>query len=266
MRSRRLTLLACSALTAVSLAACTSSDGGAAGSSAPSSAGPASAAGTTATAAELAQRLTNGVAPLTSAHFAIVARTGSDPLTGSGDETLDNGTLAALRARATLPGGLGDVALVTVGGTNYAKLPAGLGNAQKPWTLLTPGAGNAIVAQLSSFVDVALIAASLGNLPAVAGAATSVRDLGRVDVNGTPTTHYALVVDPAKLPGGAAARSGLGSAPIPADMFLDERGRPLRIRATLTLLGQDADTTFTFSEFDAPVTITAPPASLITSG
>lgn len=252
---RFVTTIALAAVSAVLLASCTSDDKAGDKSSPPASA---SAAGKSVAAAELARTLEAGIGPLKSAHFTVDSQVGGQPLTGTGDQQLDGGELTALAAQAALPGGLGQVELVVTGGKSYAKLPRGLANATKPWTLITADNPNVIVKQLASFVDAALTATSLGNLGDVVGATKSIRDVGAETVGATATTHYKIVVDPAGLPS-----AGLGDKPIPADLYLDKSGRPIKIRVALTVSGQATNTTIVFSKFDAPVSIQAPPASQI---
>jgi hypothetical protein len=44
---------------------------------------------------------------------------------------------------------------------------------------------------------------------------------------------------------------------------VDGKGRPVKVTENLTVQGQTVDTTVTIGDFDAPVTITAPPADQV---
>ncbi|MDQ2796662.1 MAG: hypothetical protein M3Y06_05805 [Actinomycetota bacterium] len=230
-----------------------------------SAASPA-AQGTRVDAATLAKRLETGIGSISSAHFTINAKIAGRAISGTGDQEVDAGKLTALDAKATLPGGLGDVELLVAASQTYAKLPKGLSTGTKPWTAVTASSSNPIVSQLASFTSTALAAASLGNLAPVAGAATDVRDLGPAMTSGIPTTHYRITVDPTRLPADVTANGGLGTASIPADLYVDESGRPIKIRVALSVVGSPTDATIEFSKFGAPVTITAPPADQIATG
>ena len=220
-------------------------------------------AGTSTDTAALVGRLQHGIASVTSAHFTIAASVTGQPLTGSGDQQLAGGTLVALDATATLPSGLGSVELRNVDGKNYARLPKALSVGDKPWTAVTTDTTNPALAQVASIVESALGSASLGNLARLAGAASNSRDLGRPTVDGTATTHYAITVDPAKLPADLGAVS---AKPFPVDLWVDGTGRPVRLQLALTVAGTAATATIDFSRFGAPVHITAPPADQVGTG
>lgn len=262
MPSRRLvTTVALPIVSAVLLTSCTSSGNRSGDKSSTASSSSATAGHST----DLAKSIRTGIGTLRSAHFTVDSKIGGQPLTGAGDQQLNGGRLTALAAQATLPGGLGNVALVVIGGKTYAKLPKPLADATKPWTLIRSDSSNGVVKQLAEYVDAALTGASLGNLGAVAEAAKSVENLGAAAVDGTATTHYKIVVDPAKLPSDLAS-AGLGDKAIPADLYLDKSGRPVKIRVALTVSGQATDTTVVFSRFDAPVSIQEPPANQVATG
>ena len=214
----------------------------------------------------LVDSLTRGIGSIRTARFTVRSQLVGQSVTGSGDEVLAGGRLTGLSATATLPGSLGDVALVVTGGRTFAKLPKALSSSPKPWTAITADSSNPVVAQLASFVDTALTAASLDNLAHVAGAASSVRDLGAATVGGVAATHFRVQVDPTRLPSSLAGKAGLGTASIPAEIWVDAKGRPVQVRVALKVSGSATDTTIGFSRFDAPVTVTAPPASQVATG
>lgn len=255
MRLRRLVPVT-GLLVALTLSSCTSEgDSKDAGSSTPS--GVATGGGAT----SLSSTLKAGVGKLASAHFVITGTVSGQPLTGSGDQKVDNGTLTGLQAQAKLPV-VGDVGIVVDATKRYVKVPPPLATAARPWVRVTADSKNLVVKQFAGLLDAALAAGDLGGLADLADAATSTRKVGSDPVDGTPATRYAIVVDPAKLPDKAASVA-LGTATIPVDLWVDAQDRPLRVHAKLAVVGQPVEVTVTFSKYDAPVTITAPPASQI---
>lgn len=213
--------------------------------------------------AALVTLLEAGVASITSAHFDLSVKIAGQLLTGAGDQKITGGKLSALQAEAALPGQLGNVEVIVADGNTYAKVPKALASTKKPWTLISAASSNPLVAQLASFLGSGLTPASLDKLGDLAGAADSVRDLGPATVNGTPTTHYRVVINPAKLPPAIRSMAVLSTSPIPAELYTDARGRPIKIQVATTVLGQATDTTIEFSRFGEPVTITAPAADQV---
>lgn len=245
------------------LVAC-SSDGGSKDkntSSAP--AGTSAAAPTNPEAAALTTKLRTGIGSLRSAHFVLSGTLAGAPLTGSGDQKLSDGKADALQAEAILPGGLGAVSIVVTDGKAYAKLPPNLGDAKKPWVVISSTSTNIVVQKVSGFVDAALAAASVGKLGDLTSAATKVENKGAASVGAIKTTHYLLVVDPTRLPGGLADPEVLGTKTISIDLYLDATNRPVQVRAQLSVSDQAADISIVFSKFDAPVTVSPPPADQI---
>lgn len=252
---------AAAALVLTTAVACTSDGDG------PSRSGSVAGTGSTAAtdpAGTLATSLRSGLASVTSAHFELTGTLGGQRFTGAGDQKIDDGALTGLQAAATLPAGIGDVALVVDGKKRYAKLPPPFATAAKPWVAITSSSSNLVVKQLAGVLDAALAAADLGGLSTIAGAATSVRKTGSETVGGVPATRYALTIAPAKLPAELAAT--LGTKPIPATLWVDTKNRPVQVRTSVAVSGQPVAVTVGFSKFDAPVTITTPPASQVTTG
>lgn len=214
-------------------------------------------------AVALTKKLQAGVATLRSAHFFINGTLAGEPLNGAGDQRLSGGKLDALNADVTLPGGVGRISVVVINGKAYAKLPPSLSDEKKPWVVISSKSANIVVQQVSDFVEVALTAASVGNLGELTSASTTVVYTGSATVGAVLATHYLLTVDPSKLPGSVADSDVLGTKPIPVDLYLDLTGRPVKVRAKLTVSDQPADITIVFSKFDEEVTVSAPPANLI---
>ena len=264
--------LICTALICtVGLTACTSGSAGSTGSAKQTSA--AAGAPTTASAtggravapSTLAGTLQQGLATATSAHLAVSTVLAGQPLKGAGDVALSRGVIARADLRQALPSGLGSIRVVVVGDNTYAELPSALNtHSGKPWVLLTPDSKSIVISQLAATVQPILAVASPASLVAFARSASSARNLGPGTVGGVATTHYRVVVDAAKLP--ASVPSSItagGKSSFPIDMYLDATGRPRQVSGTFSISGQTVTPTIVLSAYDAPVSVSAPPAGQV---
>lgn len=250
--SRRVALLA---LPAAIAAACTSSGGG--GTGIPS--------GMPTDAPALGTLLQSGLSTMTSAHFDLGIDIAGQQLTGGGDEKVTNGKLVALDLTETLPG-LGPVRVILVNGTAYAKLPAALNSTGKPYLVVSESSSNQYVRQLASSLDSALSAVALSGITDITAAAKTFNVKGTETIAGVQTTHYSIVVDVAKLPNdfqGKSAIEASGLKTVPLELYVDSTGRPVRLIETLSAQGQTAVTTTTVTDYNKPVTITAPPSGQV---
>jgi hypothetical protein len=284
MNSRRLcTLLALPA--ALTLAACTSSTSGkgaatseavtdpfASSTAAPStgsSAGGSGVVGKPTDAAGLGGLMQSAIAGIKTAHIALDLNAAGQKLTGAGDEKLTGGKLTAMDITENLPSGGGALRLIIVDGKTYVKLPASLkAGSTKPYVLVTPNSKNATVRSLASSLDSALSSASIGSVGAFITAAKTVKPVGSATVAGVKTTHYSVVVDVAKLPADLPGKDALkasGLATLPIELYIDDQGRPIRVTENFKVSGQQVSTVVTVSDYNKPVTITAPPASQVST-
>lgn len=229
--------------------------------------GPAaSSTGAPAGASGLAALIKRGSLSVKSAHIALRISAAGQNITGSGDQTLANGKLVGFNLRETLPGGLGSLQLIIVGGKTYAKLPAKISKSSKPWALVTPRSSNPTIRQIASSLQQTKSSASVGSVSAFASAARTVTNKGPKTVGGVATTHYFVVVDPAKLPSDNPARTALAKAGVkalPVDLYIDAKGRPVYFSQTLSVLGQKVSTSIAISKYNQPVAIKPPPANQI---
>lgn len=272
MLHRRLPVLlpALALLGGVGLTACTSSSPAPAGSSSarPSTRSAAAVTGGTSVApAIIATKLQSGLADATSAHLAVSTALSGQALQGDGDLALDHGAIARADLQQDLPSGLGTIRVIVDGAKTYAKLPGALNpDSSKPWVLLSPDSKSVVVSQLASTIAPVLAVASPASLVAFARAASSATDLGAGASGGTATTRYRLVVDatklPASLPGSITAG---GRSTIPLDVSLDSAGRPRQVTGTFSISGQTVTPTIVLSAYDAPVSITPPPAGQVST-
>ena len=215
----------------------------------------------------LAAFLRDGVSGIESAHLELQVDAAGTSVTGSGDETLREGRATAFDLTETVPGA-GDIRVVLVDGKTYVQLPPGLNPTDKPWLLISATSTNPTVQQLAASLQSVTDTSSLDQYTAFSQAAT-VRVVGQEQVDGAAATHYALTVDVTKLPNDTPGRADLltaGLVQLPVDLWVDEQGRPVKVSEELTVQGQQITTVVTLSDFDEPVTVTAPPADQVSTG
>lgn len=267
MRAARSAAVA--AVTALALAGCSGSGAPAktASTTAPS-ASVSARAGTPVDPAALGRRVRAAVAGVRSAHLRLDITLAGQAVTGGGEEKLTAGRLDALRVTESVAS-LGDITVVVVGDTTYARLPATLVKSRKPWVTVSSESTNPVVRQLASTIDIAKAAASLSSTSDFVSAATTLNRVGAGPAGGVRTTDYSMVVAPGRLPADFPGRADLvatGLIAVPVQLSLDARSRPVRVAITTTISGQPVDTTLGLSRFDEPVTITAPAADQVGSG
>ncbi len=189
----------------------------------------------------------------------------------------------------TLPSNQGTGETRFVNGILYERLPGALVSrlsGGKPWisldvTTLSGQGGNLQPLIADAPTDPTTI---LGFLR---GAGDQVDTIGPDTVDGTPTTHYTVLIDLDKAAAGQNSRAQnavhvleqqLGAHTIPAQLWLDSEGRLRRIAMRETLRGAATSTpptttpngnisfdfTATLSDFGVPADITAPPADQTT--
>jgi len=160
--------------------------------------------------------------------------------------------------------GLGSVNILSSGADGYVQLPGGKADAAgHHWvSIVSPngGAESAVGAQ-----DPLAFLKLLGE-------PKDVRKVGTEKVNGTPTTHYSVALDPRRLTDAVAKAQ---SAAIPPglldsvkdsslDVWVDRQNLPRRLRLALTIQQIKAGFTFEYRDFGGAVDVTVPPASDVT--
>jgi hypothetical protein len=235
------------------LAACTSGS---------SSGGGGSPSGLPTTPAGLSARIVAASAARTSAHLQVKLSLSGATATGAGDERLAASRLQALDITLTVPGA-GDVRVVHIDRNTYARLPALLNPSGKPYVAVTPDSSNATVKLLAPYVGAAVTAVSPGELGKLVAAAPSVQVGGKETVANVRTTHDTVKVDPAKLDPTTRDELDLGDKQLPLDLWVAQDGTLVRVLLGLTVGGQRVPVDVTFTDYDKPVTITAPPADQI---
>lgn len=285
MNSRRLSALV-ALPAALALTACSSSTSGsgsgsagtsstASSTSAPSSSAATNGAttGGSATtssggAAQLAAVLQAGAAKIRTAHLTLLINAAGQTITGSGDEQVANGKVTSLQITETLPGNQ-QIRIVRVNNKTYAKLPQSLSKSAKPYVLVNSNSSNPQLRALGQSIDSSLQSASVNSASIFVNAASSVRSLGASSVNGVATTRYAVTVNPQKFPSTVPGKSAIvaaGIKSIPLDLFVDSEGRPVRVITRIAVAGKTTASTATISRYNQPVSISAPPASQVSTG
>lgn len=255
-RMRR-AILAPFAVAAFALGACTSSSP----APGPSSTSHPTGTSTSISTAQLTRTIDSALSSLTSVHLRLQTVLSGQRLTGSGDLRLSAGKVTAADVTQALPGGLGDVRVVIVGGQTYAQLPPVLRTGSAPWLRVSGTSGSATVRSLAAVVGSILDIVSPAGVVTLTRAATSTVSHGVSELDGVRVTHYSLSVDPGRLP----KSSGLagGRSPIPVELYVDAHGHLVRVQGRFTVLGQRIATTVDLSRFGAPTKITAPPADQV---
>lgn len=278
------------AAAALAMAACQPPGSSASGSSGTAAPAPATAPATGtpsdghAVAAAYQKTVTTGSAHITT-QTQVGVGSASAPITASGVIGFTDG---AADLTETLPGGQGSAETRFVNGVLYERLPGALISSisgGKPWIALDvnkmSGQGNGSMGQVmaNSPTDPSQILAYLK------GAGDHVQVIGPDTVDGTPTTHYTVLIDLDKSVQGQdgtavnavhVLEQQLGSHTLPAQVWLDNQGhlRKLSIDATLRgATGGNTSTppspsngnitfqfTATLSDFGVPVHVIVPPA------
>jgi hypothetical protein len=220
------------------------------------------------TAAQLGTKLLSASQSITSAHVTLDITVAGVTIHGSGDEKLSKGALVAMDMTEGVPA-VGNLRIIRVAGKTYMKLPAKENPSGKPYVLVSPQSSNPIVQQLAGSIDTAASTASIKAFNAFVRAAKSIKVDGRETVDGVGATHYSVVVDPAKVPNTSAlskqALAASGLKTVPVDLWVDDQGRPVKMTVNLHVQGQVVKVVAQMGHYNQPVTITAPPASQVST-
>jgi hypothetical protein len=159
---------------------------------------------------------------------------------------------------------LGTFDVVVVGGTLYLKLPPALvlvaggkkwASADLAHPPTVPGAGNLIA--LAGATDPGLAVTGLQE------GLTSAKKVGRATVDGVATTQYNAQVTFPKSPSalGASERTLIGGSSENDDVFVGPDGKLVRLARRVAISAGATETlTVDYSNYGAPVSVSAPPA------
>jgi hypothetical protein len=261
MNSRRL-LAAAAIPAAIALAACSSTTNGTGSTGGPGGSTGSCGNGATQTdAAGLSAVLQCGSKAVKTAHIDLDLNAAGEEIKGAGDEELDGGVLTGMDITESLPEGEGSLRLLIVDNKTYAMLPSSLHVSDKPWVVIRSDSTNSTIQQLSQSISQTQSSASIGATTAFVTAARSVTNKGAENIDGVDTTHYAIDVDPTKLPAdnpGKAAASQAGITSIPVDLYIDSQDRPVKVSENFSVQGQSVSVDIDVSKYDQSVNIVAP--------
>jgi hypothetical protein len=148
------------------------------------------------------------------------------------------------------------------------QLPPSINRTGKAWALVSTSSSNPVIKQLATTLESAQQSASLQQYTDFTEAASGLQVVGQEQVAGADATHYHLTVDVTKLPQASPGREQLltaGVLSLPVDVWVDAKGRPVKLTEELTVQDQQVSTVVTVGSFDAPVSITAPPADQVST-
>ena len=237
------------------LAGCSSSSG-----TSKHGTGTTSASTTAVDPSALAGQLDSALDALTSAHLEIDA--GALGGQSSADVALKDGHATATDVHLSANGQ--PVELITIGDTSYAKLPTAA-EPGKPWTKFAAGTSPSIPG-LGSGLTVTSLASSLSVVTGLVKSSSDLTNAGTAQVGGVTTTHYTMKLNPKAGTGNSQLDSLLGllgSTQIPVDVWLDAQHRPVRFTIQVSVGGAGFPITVQVSKFDAPVSISPPPAAQV---
>jgi len=214
---------------------------------------------------ELAARLQHAMDAVTSAHMELRVETVGLLIVASGDQRLDHAKTTAFALTEHILG-LGEIEVIDVSGELYVKLPGDINPTDKPWVHIRPDTTDPTLVPLTQALQQVQDSASLRQYALLARSASTFRDVGPSDANGIATELYSLSVLvgrlPQSMPGAAVLRAG-GVRSLPVQLWVDDQSRVRRISESISFAGQQTSTRLDLSQFDVPVTITAPPADQI---
>ncbi len=245
--SHRTTRFAAVALTGLlALGACSAADTKPASSSASASAPVSSAAATPTKPTSTAPAPGSTVAVDTFANR--LAKSATSFKTAAVDMTIDGaqGTKAKgvmdqtdpqnRKLKLTMTIGAQNVELILVDGTAYMSSPTAPGT----YTKIAASQVSQTINNMSPADQIAAMKSSI----------TSVTMVGSENVGGAAADHYKY-------------QASANGAPMTGEVWIDAKDRPVQAKTVVTTNGQSFGTTMTYSNFDAPVTITAPPADKV---
>lgn len=165
--------------------------------------------------------------------------------------------MTALHSTGPYDGGTLD--LLVVGGKTYVKAPGHARTPSRPWVVAGPSDPDTAIANLASAPRGDLVDDSLSEYVQLAESAVSISPPSATRLDGMAVTRYRVTLDNATAPVGALDSFPASQvSPLPIDVYLDAKGRPIRVTASTQQGGRPAGLLLRFSRFDAPMHITAP--------
>jgi hypothetical protein len=178
---------------------------------------------------------------------------------------LKHGRVTAFAVTEDIPGA-GDIKVIEIGNKLYARLPGTMNPTDKPWVHIRPDTTDPALMPLAHALQQIQQSASFRQYALFAQSASNFHDVGPSEANGIQAELYTFDVLVSRLPQnfpGAAALRAAGLQSLPVKLWVDDQDRVRRMTETLSVAGQQTSTRVDLSKFDAPVSISAPPADQV---
>jgi len=210
------------------------------------------------------------------AHMVFTGGVGEMQIKGEGDIKVGGTDPAIMMDMDT---GQGSMSMVLLDGVLYFKLPQGLQPSTKPWIKIDPNdKSNPMAAALGGITDQMRKNADPRQALEQFQEAGQITSEKKEDLNGVPTTHYAITVDVEKLAASQedptlkqamqdAIKAGLKDFPV--DLWVDEKGLPMRMTVEMPTADPTSGKTIPvkvqvdYSDWGVPVDIQAPPPAQV---
>jgi hypothetical protein len=251
--------------TSSSLPTTSSTRSGSAGQSGPASTGT---GGVAATAQQLGSQMQTALEGTTSVHFELKSAAAGQEIDAQGDEKLSGGKATA--STMSMTAASQQVDIIMVGTTAYLKMP-GVGSTSKPWALVSQNSSNPTIQAMATSLSKSMSSASLNQYPDLMSAASSFEPGDTTTLQGEVVNEYRVTVDLGKLSASSAAVQAAGQleaagiTQVPYDIYVDSQNRPLKVTYQVSVQGQRVTAQVTMSKYNAPVTISAPPSSQVST-
>jgi hypothetical protein len=182
------------------------------------------------------------------------------------------GADTAMQMTMTMPG-LGEMEMRLLEGIIYIKMPAGvLPDSSKPWVKIDPeDTSNPMAAQMGGVMDTVEKADPRLMLEQLAQSGT-IKDVKADSVDGEEAKKYTIEVELSKLgednnlgidPTAVKELEKAGVKTVTYDVWVNNEDLPLRFVTEMKVMGQDVKVQADYTDWGAPVDVSAPKASEI---
>lgn len=187
-------------------------------------------------------------------------------ISGEGDETVENGLAKDSQLILTFPQ-VGTERVVTVDGKSYVMLPPSQRTSSKPWAFVTKHSSNSAVRYLANALNSSGAFAGTDLAKTFLSASDRLTKEGTTQLDdGTQVVRYALDVLTSRLPNSYPTKklfALVGVKKVPTDLAIDAMGHIRQMRQHLSLTVHQfkvtTNTEIEMSDYNAPVSISAPP-------
>ena len=221
---------------------------------------------------ELSARLTHSATKVKSAQGTLNVDAGALVQSSTFRELLSSGQVTAFddQVNTTYQGQETKLHLLYVD----KKIYVDRGQNGKPWVVATPDSSDPIAAQLAESLPQTLSQSGIKYYVLMLSAGHDLKVVGTESVSGVQAVHYQLIVDPKELvkllPSDQAQQMqqavDAGVTEVPVDLWVDPQSRPVKVTDSVTAQGQTAHVEFLITNYDAAISIDAPPADQIDQG